>query len=108
MEIEILLDLALLLPLGRLVDRKLDRERIVGHHDAHQRAVLGGNILVVEADEPLEAQDAAVEFRPFVHPSQLDIAYDMVHPLDADRLPGDFVRLKARQERPSIILVRNE
>src|SRR5207245_4650587 len=62
MEIEILLDLALLSTLGRLLDRELDGERIVGHHDAHQGAVLGGNIFVIKAYEAAEAQHATVPF----------------------------------------------
>src|SRR6267378_4322388 len=108
MEIEILLDLALLSTLGRLVDRKLDGERIVGHHDAHQGAVLGGNILVVKADEAAEAEHAAVPFGPFVHLSQLDVAHNVVDTQDSGRIAGDFPRGKARQERTAIVLVREK
>src|SRR6267378_5744684 len=92
MEIEILLDLALLSTLGRLVDRKLDGERIVGHHDAHQGAVLGGNIFVIKAYEAAEAQHATVPFGPFVHLSQFDIAHDVVDTQDSGRIARDFAR----------------
>src|SRR4029079_11005378 len=47
--IEVLLNLAAAPAGGGLVDRHLDRLGVVRHHDAHERAVLGGDVLVVEA-----------------------------------------------------------
>ena len=69
--IEIFLNLALPPALGRLVDRELDGLRIVGHHDTHQRRVLGGDILVVEVDVAVEsaARCAYQSAQSFILPS---------------------------------------
>jgi hypothetical protein len=57
--LEVLLDLALLLALGRLVDRHLDEVVAAGHDLGHQRGVLGRDVLVVEVLEHLEAHDVS-------------------------------------------------
>ena len=107
-ELQVLVDLALALPGGRLVDRKLDRVAVVGHHDAHQRAVLGVDVLVVEADEPLEAEDPRVPVGPVVHLSELDVADDVVDAQDADVVTGHVARRVAGQERSVVVVERDE
>src|SRR5262249_1096836 len=49
-ELEVLVDLALALTLGRLVDRELDLPLAVRHHLRHQRGVLGRDVVVAEVD----------------------------------------------------------
>ena len=72
--VEVLLDLALLLARGRLVDRELDPAVAVGHDLRHQRAVVGVDDLVVVVDELGEAQDVAVEVDEGVHLAEPDVA----------------------------------
>src|SRR5437667_109535 len=70
-ELEVLLDLALALPLGRLVDRELDLAAPVRHHLRHQRRVLRLNLIVAEVDDVGHAEDALVKLHPGVHASEL-------------------------------------
>ena len=81
-ELEVLLDLALALALGRLVDRELDLPLAVRHHLRHERGVLRRDVLVGEVRELREAEDALVEPDPLVHAAELDVADDVV---DGDR-----------------------
>ena len=107
-EVQVLVDLALLAARRRLVDGELDGERAVGHHDGHQGAVLGGDVLVVEADVAREAEHAAVPVRPVVHPAEFDVAH---HVVDAEQ-PGvasrRVLRRVARQERAAVVLVGHQ
>ena len=77
-ELEILVDLALLLAERRLVQRELHVAAAVGDHLAHQGGVLGGDVVADELLHVREAQDAVVEADPLVHVTQLDVANDMV------------------------------
>src|SRR6187551_2547186 len=86
-ELEVLLDLALPLSLGRLVDRELDLPLAVRHHLRHERGVLGRDVLVREVRELLEAQHARVEVDPLVHATELDVSDDVVDRDQADA-PG--------------------
>ena len=62
-EVEVLLDLALPAALGRLVDRQHDLV-VVPHHRRHQRRVLGGDLVVVEVGELVEAEHLLVVADP--------------------------------------------
>ena len=87
-ELEVLLDLALPLPFGRLVDRELDLPLAVRHHLRHQRRVLGRDVLVGEVDHLRHAEDALVELDPVLHAAELDVADDVVDREQPDlRLP---------------------
>ena len=83
-ELEVLLDLALPLALGRLVDRELDLPLAVRHHLRHERRVLGRDVLVREVRELREAEHALVEADPLVHAPELDVADDVVDRDQAD------------------------
>src|ERR1035437_3254387 len=71
--LQILVDLALALAGRRLVKGKFDGVRIVGHDNRHQGAVLGRDVLVVEADEAMKSEDAAVVLGPVVHLAEFNI-----------------------------------
>src|SRR5919204_6192003 len=85
-ELEVLLDLALLLSLRGLVDRELDLAAPVRHHLRHQRRVFGLNLVVAEVDDVGHPEDALVELDPVIHPAELDVPDDVVERLQAD--PG--------------------
>src|SRR5436190_24075156 len=76
--LEVLVDLALALALGGLVDRKLYLSLTVGHHFRHQRRVLGVDLLVAEVDDVREAHRPLVELDPVVHAAELDVADHVV------------------------------
>ncbi len=104
-ELEILVDLALLAPFGRLVDGELDPAIPVRHDLRHQGAVFGGDVLVVEADDLAEAQHVPVEADPVIHPAQLDVADTMVDVLEPGgrRLVGAAHRLEAGEEDAAVV-----
>ena len=105
-ELEVLLDLALPLPLGRLVDRELDLPLAVRHHLRHERRVLGRDVLVREVRELREAEDALVEADPLVHPAELDVADDVVDRDQPDARSGRAVRRHgdvAGEVRPRVL-----
>src|SRR6266566_6418676 len=106
--LEVLLDLALPLALGGLVDWELDLSLAVRHHLRHQRRVLGVDLLVGEMNDVREAHRALVELNPVVHTAELDVADDVVDRLQADTGRRPAVRprhfLKARQERTVVVL----
>src|SRR6266850_1782016 len=105
--LEVLLDLALPLPLGGLVDRELDLPLPVGHHLRHERGVLGVDLLVGEVDDVREAHRALVELDPVIHPAELDVADDVVDRPQADTGGRPAVRtrdfLKAREEWTGVV-----
>ena len=83
-EIEVLLDLALALALGGLVDRELDLAAAVCHDLRHERRVLGLDLVVSEVDDVRHPEDALVELDPVVHLAELDVADDVVEVEEAD------------------------
>ena len=85
--VEELLDLALLLARGGLVDRELDPAVAVGHDLGHQGRVLGVDDLVVVVDELGEAQHVPVVVDETVHVAELDVA-DAVIDLEQRESPG--------------------
>jgi hypothetical protein len=95
--LEVLLDLRLLLALGRLVDGQLDAADAVPQHLGHQRRVLGGDVLVGEVLELAEAEDVGVVARPRVHLAELDVGDHVVDAGQADRL-GERVLLLDRSK----------
>src|SRR5712691_6413729 len=102
--LEIFLDLALPLALGRLVDRELDLSLPVGHHLGHQGRVLGGDVLVREVQHLGHAEGALVELDPVLHPAELDVADAVVDRAEADAVPlGRVDRLVARQVEPGVV-----
>ena len=91
------------------VQGELDRVRAVAHHDAHERAVLGGDVLVVERDEGVEAKHLHVVVDHGVHLVPADVADDVVDPAEPardgrDRLPG----LEAREEGAGVVVPPDE
>ena len=77
-ELEVLLDLALPLAFGRLVDRELDLAAAVRHDLRHERRVLGLDVVVAEMDDVRHPEDLLVELDPVVHLPELDVADDVV------------------------------
>src|SRR5918994_2566195 len=90
-ELEVLVDLALALALGRLVDRELDLAGTVRHHLAHQGRVFGLDLIVAEVDDVRHPEDALVELDPLVHLAELDVADDVVDRDQADAAAGAAV-----------------
>src|SRR5262245_39603555 len=110
-ELEVLLDLALPLPLGGLVDRELDLPGAVRHHLRHERRVLGRDVVVREVRELREAEDARVEVDPLVHTAELDVAHDVVDGDQPDPACGTAVRrdgLVPRQIRAGVLRAVHE
>ena len=81
--VEVLLDLALAPPVGGLVDGQHDLV-VVPHDGRHQRRVLGGDLVVVEVDEGVEAEHLVVVVDPLVEVALLDVAHDVVEAGEAD------------------------
>ena len=81
-ELEVLVDLALLLGDGRLVERELHPVVAVGDDLAHQRGVVGGDVVTDELGHVHEAHDLVVEGDPLVHLAELDVADDVVEGLE--------------------------
>ena len=81
-ELEVLVDLRLLLRDGRLVERELHPVVAVGDHLAHQRGVVGGDVVADELGHVREAHDPVVEVDPLVHPAELDVADAVVEGLE--------------------------
>src|SRR3954470_12079291 len=106
-ELEVLLDLALALSLGRLVDRELDLPLAVRHHLRHQRGVLGVDLLVGEVDDVREAHRPFVKLDPVVHPAELDVPDDVVDRSQTDAGRRSPVRpcdlAVTREERPGVL-----
>ena len=103
-EVEVLLDLALAATLGRLVDRQHDLV-VVPDDRRHERGVLGGDLLVVEVGELVEAEHVAVVGDPVVEVALLDVGDDVVEPGDADVGPDgadEVGRLELRGERTGV------
>ncbi len=93
-EVQVLLDLRLLAARGRLVDRQLHLAGRVLHHFGAQRGELGRDVLVVEADQLLEAEGARVVVAPGLHLAPADVGHAVVDP-DAGR-PGSRARSPRR------------
>ena len=81
-EVEELVDLRALLADRGLVERELDAVVAAGDDLAHQRRVLGGDVVADELGHVGEAHDAVVEADPLVHPAQLDVAHHVVERLE--------------------------
>ncbi len=106
-ELQVLVDLGLLLARGRLVDRELDLAAAVGHDLAHQRRVLGGDVVADELLHVGEAHHPGVEPRPVLHPAQLHVADAVVdageeRPRPRRRRGQRLGRRPARQVRPRV------
>ncbi len=87
-ELEVLVDLGLPLADGGLVERELHPVIAARHHLAHQRRVLGGDVLADELGHVGEAHDAVVEAHPLVHLAELDVADDVVQRDERRLNPG--------------------
>jgi len=77
-ELQVLVDLRLPPAGRRLVQRELDPVVAVGDDLAHQRRVLGGDVVADELGHVREPHDPVVEVHPFVHPAELHVADDVV------------------------------
>jgi putative peptidoglycan lipid II flippase len=73
-ELQVLVDLRLALAGRGLVQRELDLPGPVRDHLAHQRGILGGDVVADEFLHVREAHDPVVEVHPFVHLAELDVA----------------------------------
>ena len=82
--VEVLLDLRRLDAHGGLVDRERHHAARVAGDLAAQRAVLGGDVVLVELLEDVEAEDLRVEGHPVVHLAELDVADGVVDEAQAD------------------------
>jgi hypothetical protein len=81
-ELQVLVDLALALAGRRFVERELDPVVAVGDHLAHQRRVLGGDVVADELRHIGEPHHPLVELHPLVHPAELDVAHHVVNRLE--------------------------
>ena len=63
---------------GRLVERELHPVVAVGDHLAHQRRVLGRDVVADELGHVGEPHDPVVEVHPLVHLAELDVADHVV------------------------------
>ena len=77
-ELQVLVDLRLPLARRGLVDRELDLARAVRDHLAHQRRVLGGDVVADELLHVGEAHDAVVVADPLVHVAEFHVAHAVV------------------------------
>ena len=82
--------------------------RIVGHNDAHQRAVLGRNIFVVEGDVAVEAENAGIIFGPVFHFAKLHVADNVVYAQNAAIISGDRRGGESGQKRSFVIFVGDQ
>jgi non-specific serine/threonine protein kinase len=85
-ELQVLVDLRLLLAGGGLVQRELHPVVTARHHLAHQRRVLGGDVVADELGQVGEAHDPVVEGDPVVHGTELDVADHVVERDERGRL----------------------
>ena len=74
--------------------------RIVRHDDAHQRAVLGRNILVVKSDVAMESEHASVVVRPELHLAEFDISHDMIDAQNAAIVPASGAAMNPGKNGP--------
>jgi putative peptidoglycan lipid II flippase len=77
-ELQVLVDLRLALAGRGLVQRELHLPGPVRDDLAHQRRVLGGDVVADELLHVREAHHAVVEIHPFVHLAELDVAHAVV------------------------------
>ena len=73
-ELQVLVDLRLALADRGLVQRELDLAGSVRHDLAHQRGVLGGDVVADELLHVREPHDPVVEVHPLVHLAELHVA----------------------------------
>lgn len=112
--VDVLLNLALLLPVGRLVDGHLHVLVVVRHHDRPQGGVLGVNHRVVHRPEPVETQSVLVVLDRRLHLQVGLVAHYVVDLLKPDGSHNSVegllvvVRLVPRQEGSSVVYVLNE
>ncbi len=109
-ELDVLVDLALALALGGLVDRELDLALAVRHDLRHERRVLGLDLVVAEVEDVRHPEDALVELDPVVHLAELDVSDDVVDVREAEP-PGNSVRRRRyvpRLERPGVVAAVHE
>jgi predicted ATPase/DNA-binding CsgD family transcriptional regulator len=76
--LQVLVDLGLALAFGRLVERELDPVVAARDDLAHQRRVLGGDVVADELGHVREAHDPVVERDPLVHGAEFHVADDVV------------------------------
>jgi predicted ATPase/DNA-binding CsgD family transcriptional regulator len=76
--LQVLVDLRLALAFGRLVERELDPVVAARDDLAHQRRVLGGDVVADELGQVREAHDPVVEGDPLVHRAEFHVADDVV------------------------------
>ena len=81
-EINKLLDLGLLLPRGRLIDRHLDGFLVVGDHDGAEGGVVGVDLGVVDRPEPVEHQVTLVPLSRVLHGEVGLVAHDVIDVVD--------------------------
>ena len=110
-ELQVLVDLALLLAGRGLVDGQLDPALAVPHDLRHERRVLAGDLVVTKVDQLGEPHDVVVVLRPLVHLPQLHVAHHVVDQLDPHRRPlvdDRFLGAIAREEWARVVLPLDE
>src|SRR6266513_236995 len=105
-KLEILLHLRFLFAFGRLVDRKFYETISIAHHFAHERRVLGRDVLIVEAEDVSEAHHILVKLHPRIHLVPAYIAHAMIDILQTGlrRIVMRLPFAEARHEWAMIIL----
>src|SRR5580704_11282544 len=93
-ELQVLVDLRLALADGGLVQRELHLPGAVRDDLAHQRGVLGGDVVADELLHVGEAHDPVVEVHPLVHLAQLDVADAVVDLGEEGTLAGGADRCR--------------
>ena len=103
-ELQVLVDLGLALAAGGLVERELDPVVTAGDDLAHQRGVLGGDVVADELGHVREAHDPVVERHPLVHLAELHVADDVVEGDEGRGVPWGVAgpRDVARQVGPVV------
>ena len=92
-ELQVLVDLGLPLADGGLVQRELHPVVAARDHLAHQRGVLGGDVVADELGQVREAHDPVVKRHPLVHVAELHVAD---HVVEGDERRACSLRRRAR------------
>lgn len=83
-KVNILLNLALLLPRGWLVDRHLHHIIRTGHHNRLKRGEVGADVFVVDRPETVEPKASFVEVAGFFHLTPVLVTHAVINGCEVD------------------------